>query len=66
MNMIPVRSSAISDFGYDSSSQRMKVKFKQGETYSFCRVPEHIFNGLINSSSKGSYYNNHIRDKYQC
>lgn len=66
MEMISVSSSAISAIGYDPASRQMKIKFKQGETYDFCNVPEHIFNGLISASSKGTYYNDHIRDRYQC
>lgn len=66
MEMISVRSSAISAVGYDQNSMRMKIRFIQGDTYDFCRVPSHIYQGLMNSNSKGSYYNMHIRDKYQC
>lgn len=66
MEMIRVNSSAISAVGYDPASRRMKIKFKQGQTYDFCNVPERIFNGLLSAGSKGSYYNDHIRDRYQC
>lgn len=66
MELIPVSSSAISAIGYDQTSMRMKIRFIQGETYDFCRVPSHIYQGLMNSNSKGSYYNTHICDKYQC
>lgn len=34
--------------------------------YTFCRVPLSIYSGLMASSSKGGYYNTHIRDRYQC
>jgi hypothetical protein len=66
MDMIPVRSSAISAVGYDPTSLRMVIKFKGGYSYTFCRVPEHIFTGLIQSTSKGRYYDSKIRDRYQC
>ena len=66
MEMIRVNSDAISAVGYDPVSRRMKVKFKQGKTYDFCNVPERIFNGLLSAGSKGAYYNDHIRDRYQC
>ena len=64
--MISVSSRAISAVGYDPASRRMKIEFKQGKTYDFCNVPEHIFNGLLSASSKGTYYNDYIRDRYQC
>lgn len=66
MQMIPVNSSAISAIGYDQQTRRMKITFKETGTYDFCRVPQSIFDGLKNAFSKGSYYNNNIRDKYPC
>lgn len=66
MDMIRVSSSAISAIGYDATTMRMKIRFVQGSTYDFCRVPAHVFQGLLNAGSKGNYYNDHIRDRYQC
>jgi hypothetical protein len=66
MEMIRVNSSAISAIGYAADIQQMQIKFKQGHTYTFCRVPQQIFDGLLSASSKGSYYDRHIRGKYQC
>lgn len=66
MEMITVCSSAIRAAGYDSASMQMKIQFEQGDTYTFCRVPAHVFDGLISASSKGRYYDRHIRDRYQC
>jgi KTSC domain len=66
MEMIRVFSSAILAVGYDRTIARMKIHFVQGHTYDFCRVPETVFTGLLNSPSKGRYYNDHIRDRYQC
>jgi len=66
MEMIRVRSTAITAIGYDPASQSMKVTFQQGHTYDFCRVPAHIYEGFMRSASKGSYYNAYIKDRYQC
>lgn len=66
MDMIRVSSRAIASIGYELNSQRMQIKFSQGQTYSFCRVPQHVFDGLLASGSKGSYYDSHIRGKYSC
>lgn len=66
MEMIRVSSSAISAVGYDHDTQQMRIKFVQGSTYTFCRVPHHIFEGLLSAGSKGTYYDRHIRDKYHC
>lgn len=66
MEMIRVNSTAIVAMGYDEISMRMKITFQQGHTYDFCRVPKHIFEGFLHASSKGNYYNLHIKDRYQC
>ena len=64
--MIPVSSSAISAIGYDSATQKMQICFKDSGTYTFCRVPQYIFEDFLSASSKGKYYAQHIRDRYQC
>lgn len=64
--MIPVRSTAINAVGYDKTTQCMSITFKQGHTYDFCRVPESVFLGLLSASSKGRYYDDFIKDKYDC
>ncbi|ELS01212.1 hypothetical protein Xen7305DRAFT_00009140 [Xenococcus sp. PCC 7305] len=66
MNMIPVRSSAICAIGYDSLTRRMQINFHDSGTYTFCRVPQRIFDGFLSASSKGTYYNRYIRDRYHC
>lgn len=66
MQMITVNSSAISAVGYEADTMQMRIRFKQGETYTFCRVPQNVFEGLLAASSKGTYYDRHIREKYHC
>jgi len=59
-------SSAIIRAEYDPASMRLQIWFPDGGRYSFCRVPQYVWDGLLNASSKGSYYNSYIRDRYQC
>lgn len=66
MDMIRVSSSAISAVGYDPATMRMKIQFVDGHTYDYCGVPESVFDELLRASSKGMYFNDHIRDRYQC
>ena len=67
MQMIPVDSEAIRAVGYDPVTMRLHIRFDQGgHTYTFCRVPQNIYEGLMSSSSKGSYYSSHIRGRYHC
>lgn len=65
--MVYVTSTAITRVEYDPRTRVMQIWFTSGSrAYSFCGVPEHIYQGLITASSKGTYYDRHIRDRYQC
>lgn len=66
MEMIRVKSSAISAVGYDPATRRMKITFMQGHTYDFCKVPPQVHEGLMQATSKGTYYYEHIKDRYPC
>lgn len=66
MTMHPVNSSAISAVGYNSITQQLHIKFKQGRTYHFCRVPENVYSSLMSAKSKGRFYDSYIKDRYQC
>ena len=66
MKMIRVVSSALQAVGYDPETWRMKITFAQGYTYDFCGVPQHVYDGLMRAGSKGTYYNDYIKDRYKC
>jgi hypothetical protein len=66
MDLIRVNSSAILSVGYDVNSRRMKIQFQQGHSYDFCNVPQNIYDGLMRAASKGVYYNDNIKDRFQC
>ncbi|WP_425324018.1 KTSC domain-containing protein [Janthinobacterium aestuarii] len=44
----------------------MRIQFQQGHSYDFCRVPPNVHTAFMAAYSKGSYYNLHIKDRYQC
>lgn len=66
MEMKMVISSAIKAIGYDPITKRMKIRFAEGQTYDFCHVPENVHKALFGANSIGTYYNNHIKDRYNC
>jgi hypothetical protein len=66
VEMHRVSSSAIRAVGYDSVTRRMRIQFASGHSYDFCGVPPSIFDGLRSASSKGSYYERHIKGRYIC
>lgn len=59
-----IQSSAIATVGYDPISKTLEIEFYQTGIYSFHGVPSHIHAGQMGASSKGTYYNDYIRDQY--
>ncbi|WP_366519673.1 KTSC domain-containing protein [uncultured Erythrobacter sp.] len=59
-------STAISHARYDPPSGGLHIVFTSGRGYDFCGVPQWVWQGLCSASSTGTYYNDVIRDNYQC
>lgn len=67
IDWISVRSSAIKKIGYEVSTSRMFIDFENSDPYfTYCRVPEHVFQNFINARSIGQHYHRHIKAKYDC
>ena len=62
--MPQVSSSVIKYVDYNSLTKILTIRFVSGNTYKYRNVPESIYVGLLNSSSKGSYFNRYIKDCY--
>jgi hypothetical protein len=57
-----VRSSNIRSVGYDGGT--LEIEFHESGVYQYNYVPEHIYRGLMSAVSKGSYFHDHIRDRF--
>jgi lysyl-tRNA synthetase class 2 len=57
-------STVIHDFAYDADSEELTIEFKTGRIYLYFSVPEDEFAGFCAASSRGGYFNRHIRDRY--
>jgi len=64
MNLIKVDSSMIYAVGYDEEAQILEVVFKRTGVYRYHNVPKDVYEGLLESDSKGSYMRNMIIDMY--
>lgn len=64
MNMIKVSSSNLVAVGYDATSSTLRIQFNAG-TYDYYGVPNEVFNGLLNASSKGKYHHAYIKTSYR-
>jgi len=66
MDRTPVRSSNIRAVGYDLASRTLEVEFQSRGVYQYSSVPENVYQGLMRAASKGSYFHDHIKDRYLC
>jgi hypothetical protein len=64
MELEPVTSSVIAAIGYDPKCQWLGVELKTGNLYLYREVPAHIHRAFMAAFSKGSFYNQRIRDDY--
>lgn len=62
--MIKLNSSNLDAASYNIDSNELIIKFKGGGVYLYYEVPEGVFRGLLNSSSKGSYHHHNIKYSY--
>ncbi|XSG82818.1 MAG: KTSC domain-containing protein [Methyloligella sp. ZOD6] len=58
-------SSVIRTFFYDVEGERLTVIFQSGRRYVYEQVPEIVYRELAGAPSKGAYFNENIRDRYQ-
>jgi len=65
MNKTQVSSSNLSSVGYDSATKTLEVTFNSGMTYQYFNVPKSEYDSLMSAASKGSYFNNNIRNSYK-
>ena len=59
-----VSSSCIAYVGYDAETKTMRLTMNNGHEYEYWGVYEHVVQELILASSKGKYYNEHIKGRY--
>ena len=64
MIMHPVISNIISAIGYDEHSLSLVIVFNDGCAYEYDSVPAIIVNQLLASPSKGRFYNQFIKGRF--
>ena len=58
-------SSVILHTNYNTDANTLKITFVSGLVYEYKNVPEKIYNAMITSTSKGIYFNRHIKGQYE-
>jgi KTSC domain len=64
MEREPVTSSVVAAIGYDSKFQWLEIELKTGSLYLYREVPAHIHQAFMAALSKGTFYNQYVRDDY--
>lgn len=57
-------SSAIKSVDYQARNKNLTITFVTGKIYRYKNVPRSVYEAFIAASSKGSYFNKVIRDKF--
>jgi hypothetical protein len=65
MDRQPVESSLIRSVGYDLDNSILEVEFvESGRVYEYFDIPLSVYTELMEAESKGTYFNESIRDLY--
>jgi lysyl-tRNA synthetase class 2 len=59
-----VESSNLNQVYYDRRFHHLYIEFKSGTTYRYTNVSYYRYHMLMNSESKGKYFNRYIKGKY--
>lgn len=61
MQRTHVSSSNLKSVGYDADNMVLEIEFLSSGIYQYYNVPQSIYSGLMNASSKGSYFDSYIK-----
>jgi hypothetical protein len=64
MHVTAVESTALASVGYDEARQQLRLEFCDRASYHYFEVPAGVHQALLGASSKGSYFNRAIRDRF--
>ena len=58
-------STVIASFTYNSQKQILQIRFVSGLLYNYIDVPEEVYKDMKQAFSKGIFFNEFIKDKYE-
>ena len=64
-NWQQLESSNLKRCAYDIETEVLQIQFQSGKVYSYSGVPASVYNGLLEASSAGQYFNNNIKGVYE-
>ena len=64
MDRTPVSSRSLAEIGYDAEAEALEVLFRNGGLYRYYRVPEFVYERLMQAPSRGRFLNLEIKGRY--
>jgi hypothetical protein len=59
-----LESSNLKRCSYDIETETLQIQFVSGKVYPYQGVPASVYNGLLEASSSGKFFNENIKDQY--
>jgi hypothetical protein len=60
-----LQSSNLRRCSYDIETGMLQIQFNSGKTYTYQEVPASVYNGLLEASSPGQFFNQNIKGVYE-
>ena len=64
MRVTTVESTMLARVAYDDAGGLLQLEFRSRATYQYFGVPAAVYEGLLNATSKGNYFNRVIRARF--
>lgn len=65
MDLVKVESTNLAAIGYNKRAKVLRIQFVEGSTYDYHAVPAKLFRELMQSESKGQFFQQHVVGKFQ-
>lgn len=66
MDIRPIKSTNISQVGYDEATKVLRIVFNSGSTYDYFDVDAQTHRFLMQSPSKGGFFHKYIKNNFRC
>lgn len=64
MNKQTVSSSTVISIGYDRRTETLEIEFGSGRVYQYYGVPDNLHREIMQTPSKGKFFNIYIKNRY--
>lgn len=61
MERTSIKSSDLVSVGYDADKEELEVEFRGGKVYRYYEIPQDLYDGFMDASSKGKYFHRKVK-----